>query len=665
MNSPPIIESLSKTMRVVILGGAAAITLVIALGAFSETPFLKPLDFFFYDRFMAYTAVHKKTPDRPDRVVIVDVDETSLSAAGQWPWPRYRMARLLAILAREHPKAIGLDIVFPEPDQSSLKNIRTQFQKDFNLAIDFTRVPASLTDNDLFFAQILNQTRTVGARYFYFDHASPGGVCRQSIHTITDPENLLSLHTAQGVLCNTSSIETLLESAGFINNQYDGDGLLRQTPLLIGFQNEIYPHLSLAVLMKALDLTTARVEKGGFGPEIILGDHRIPITRDGFVSIGFKGPSRTHHYLSAVDILNQNFSPADIRDKIVLVGSSAVGLNDIHHTIFDPYFPGIEISAVIMDNIETAGFIIRPEKSALFISLVCGITGILLAALFFRISGPWLLFSATLSWMGLVLGASLLFFFQWNLFLSPAAPLLLGILLFSFLSFARFADEKRAAFIWYQQLADAQQLTMEAMVSMVETRDPETGEHIVRTQHYAKAIAEQLRTNGHFPDILSDRFIKTLFLSTPLHDIGKVGIPDNILLKPGQLTDEEFVQMKLHAGYGETIIQRASGRVTGSSYLEMAAQIAGTHHEKWNGLGYPRGLSREDIPLAGRIMAISDVYDALISKRCYKPPFSHEKAMAILHEEKGKLFDPIIVDAFFEIEPAIKQIAAQLEDHET
>ena len=148
---------------------------------------------------------------------------------------------------------------------------------------------------------------------------------------------------------------------------------------------------------------------------------------------------------------------------------------------------------------------------------------------------------------------------------------------------------------------------MEAMVSMVETRDPETGEHIVRTQLYAKAVAEHLRKKGFFPDILSNRFIQTLYLSVPLHDIGKVGIPDNILLKPGRLTGKA-------------------------------------------------------IPLAGRIMAISDVYDALINKRCYKPPFSHEKAMEIIHEENGKLFDPVIVKAFLEIEPEIKEIAARFKD---
>jgi adenylate cyclase len=224
--------------------------------------------------------------------------------------------------------------------------------------------------------------------------------------------------------------------------------------------------------------------------------------------------------------------------------------------------------------------------------------------------------------------------------------------------------EKQAAFTWYQRLSSAQQLTMEAMVSMVETRDPETGEHIVRTQHYARAIAEHLRDTGFFKQTLTDRFIKNLFLSVPLHDIGKVGTPDRILLKPGRLTEEEFEIMKQHAQHGRNIITRAARKYKDSNYLAMGSQIAGTHHEKWNGKGYPSGLSGTHIPLAGRIMAIADVYDALISERCYKPPFSHEKAMAIILEEKGNAFDPVVVDAFFQIEDRIRQIANAFQDTE-
>jgi adenylate cyclase len=229
-------------------------------------------------------------------------------------------------------------------------------------------------------------------------------------------------------------------------------------------------------------------------------------------------------------------------------------------------------------------------------------------------------------------------------------------------AFARFTLARRLSFIWFKRLALSQQLTLEAMVSMVETRDPETGSHIKRTQNYAKALALYLKGQGLFADLLTPDFIETLFISVPLHDIGKVGIPDRILLKEGPLTDEEFEIMKRHAEYGRRTIDRATRHMQGENYLGMGAQIAGAHHEKWDGTGYPEGLAGTQIPLPARIMALCDVYDALISRRCYKPPFSHDKSMGIILEQKGRAFDPVLVDAFFAIETQIKEISMYYRD---
>ncbi|MCF8092822.1 MAG: HD domain-containing protein, partial [Desulfotignum sp.] len=437
-----------------------------------------------------------------------------------------------------------------------------------------------------------------------------------------------------------------------------------RAPLLIQHGQSIFPHLSLAVFMQTQGITAARVENMLTGPCIAMGSHKIPITSQGFAGIGFTRPGFSFLYLSAVDVLNRQFEKSDIQDRIILLGSSAVGLNDIHHTVFDPHFPGIEISAVLVDNILNNALIILPAWSPALKMSMCIFTGLFMVLLFYRSANPGLLFSSSLAWTAALVAASL--FFHWNLsvFVSPAAPVFTVLVLFFLLLLFRYAMEKRAAFVWYQRLSSAQQLTMEAMVSMVETRDPETGEHIVRTQHYARAIAEHLRNMGFFKDILTEDFIKNLYLSVPLHDIGKVGTPDRILLKPDRLTDEEFVIMKMHAQHGCNIITRAAKKHKGSNYLALGSQIAGTHHEKWNGQGYPLGLSGTQIPLAGRIMAIADVYDALISRRCYKPPFSHEKAMAIILEEKGKLFDPLIVDTFVQIEDQIIQIANEFQDTE-
>ncbi len=200
------------------------------------------------------------------------------------------------------------------------------------------------------------------------------------------------------------------------------------------------------------------------------------------------------------------------------------------------------------------------------------------------------------------------------------------------------------------------------MAAVAETRDPETGAHIKRTQHYVRAIAEHLRQGGAHPQLLTKRYIELLFLSAPLHDIGKVGVPDHILLKPGRLTEDEMEIMKQHAEFGRRIIHSTAERIDGDNFLVVAGEIAATHHEKWDGSGYPRGLVGATIPLSGRIMAVADVYDALISRRCYKEPFSHAHSTTLMRGMRGTFFDPTVLDAFFRIETKILRIAADFRD---
>ena len=211
-----------------------------------------------------------------------------------------------------------------------------------------------------------------------------------------------------------------------------------------------------------------------------------------------------------------------------------------------------------------------------------------------------------------------------------------------------------------REVVHTQDVTIYGMAVLAETRDNETGKHIMRTQYYVKAMAEYLAKIGKHRELLDTSYIDLLFKSAPLHDIGKVGIADSILLKPGKLTEEEFEEMKKHTTIGRDAIVKseiALGRQDTTSFLTLASEIAYSHHEKWNGTGYPEGLSGDDIPLSGRLMAIADVYDALISKRVYKAAFPHEKAVAIIAEGKGKHFDPDIVDVFVEIQNTFMEIA--------
>ncbi|HJO92072.1 MAG TPA: two-component system response regulator [Victivallales bacterium] len=215
-----------------------------------------------------------------------------------------------------------------------------------------------------------------------------------------------------------------------------------------------------------------------------------------------------------------------------------------------------------------------------------------------------------------------------------------------------------------KELRQTQEVVIESMANLAEYRDPETGGHIQRTKNYVKLLAEKLKNHPKFAEYLDEKSIELLYQSAPLHDIGKIAIPDEVLLKPGKLTDEEFDLMKRHTVYGKNAIQTSEKKLGKNSFLIYAREMAETHQEKWDGSGYPCGLKRNEIPISGRLMALADVYDALISKRVYKPSFSHKKAVDIIKESKDKHFDPDIVDAFLEIENEFRKIAYEFADCE-
>ncbi|MDD0810107.1 two-component system response regulator [Curvibacter sp. RS43] len=214
-----------------------------------------------------------------------------------------------------------------------------------------------------------------------------------------------------------------------------------------------------------------------------------------------------------------------------------------------------------------------------------------------------------------------------------------------------------------RELSAIQDVTILAMSSMAETRDNETGNHILRTQRYVQCLAQKLQANPRFAPVLTDAYIHLLYKSAPLHDIGKVGIPDHILLKPGKLTPDEFEIMKTHTTLGYLAIDRAEKSLgMNLPFLAPAKEIALYHQEKWDGSGYPEGLVGEAIPLSARLMAVADVYDALISRRVYKGAMTHDEAMAILRQGRGQHFDPDVFDAFLEVENDFRRIAISLSD---
>lgn len=219
-----------------------------------------------------------------------------------------------------------------------------------------------------------------------------------------------------------------------------------------------------------------------------------------------------------------------------------------------------------------------------------------------------------------------------------------------------------AMFEQNQEINVTRDVCILSLATLAETRDNETGSHIIRTQNYIKELALELRQKEKYAPFLDDQTIDLLYKSAPLHDIGKVGIPDRILQKPDKLTDEEFTIMKQHSAIGHQALLKAQQQLGDNSFLQVAGEISLTHHEKWDGNGYPNGLAGEQIPLSGRLMAVADVYDALISKRIYKPAFSHAKAVGIIEEGSGTHFDPEVVDSFLSCALAFERIAQQYKD---
>lgn len=205
--------------------------------------------------------------------------------------------------------------------------------------------------------------------------------------------------------------------------------------------------------------------------------------------------------------------------------------------------------------------------------------------------------------------------------------------------------------------------TIVALSSLAETRDNETGNHIRRTQNYIRALAIKLKDHPRFNDFLTDENILLLYKVAPLHDVGKVGIPDSILHKPGKLSEEEFEIMKTHAALGGNAFASAvAGLDISSTFLEVACQIAMSHHEKWDGSGYPSKLSGDDIPIAARLMALADVYDAMSCKRVYKSAIAHDDVTSVILDGRGRHFDPDVVDAFLEIQQQFVEIAEKYSD---
>jgi adenylate cyclase len=657
-----------KKGRLLVLVSGLALSVFWAALYLQSPAFLKSIDDKLYDNLV--TAGHNQTECSVP--VIVDLDEKSLGKFGQWPWPRYRMARLLNEIKDAGAASIALDIVFAESDRTSPSTMQQNLERDLNVNLDLRGFPEEFRDNDRLLAEVLAQGPFVLGYEFVFnhDHAVKNEARLHKLPAVImeAPDvsgEKASFFTATGVLANLPVLAEAAPLSGFFNVTPDLDGVLRRVPLVVEYKGSLYPCLALAAIMQATGhkQVILKIRSGGL-VEVFLGRTAIPVDLAGNLMLRFHGKSHSFEYLSAAEILDGKFDAAKLKGRIVFVGTSAMGLAEMRTTAFSPIFPGVETHATVVDNILSADFISRPPFAPHW---ELGVT-LLLCVVF-----SFLLAYTGAAWSVLILGAVGLGVWwgagwmlnQQGLLLSPLYPLLAMVSAFSFLVLLRFWIEQRKSNRRMKALLQSQNLAMQSLASLAETRDDETGAHIQRTQEYVKILCEHLASKKKFKDYFKGYTIDLLYKSAPLHDIGKVGVPDGILLKAGPLTDDEFEQMKKHTTYGKRAITKAeerSGAVERSSFLRYAKEVIYCHHEKWDGSGYPEHLKGEDIPLAGRIMALADVYDALISDRVYRAAMSHEEAREIIIQGKGTHFDPDLVEAFLQVQELFRETAGRIQD---
>ncbi len=650
-----------------ILGIGILLTLLQAVIAVLSPTFLRELECLGYD-----TMLRSLPPEESESgVVIVDVDEETLSEFGQWPWPRYMVADLLDRLHENQAASIGLDFLFAEPDRLSLGDVRRTVERRIKKPVLFGDVPDDMLDNDVVLARSLARENVVSALWFAFDEEDQHhGPCRPPciaavVARSKDAPEALPLPLATHGVCPTPILAQAARSTGFINSLPDVDGKIRRVPLLIAHQEHLYPSLALLVAMRAVDANQITAHASAAGIDSVrFNSTTIPTDRQGNMLLDFRGGGAPVRYISAARVLKADVDTDDIKGKAVFVGSSATGLKDAHPTPVNRDCPGVEIHARAAQSLLGRRFVRMPSWSVGARVVLVVFVGLLVAFLLGRFN---LVFCA-LAGTGVL--AALWYGSRWQLavnglFVSPTVPMVVLVLNFLLVALIRFRRDERRIFRGVRALATAQNCAILGLTSIAETRDPETGKHIVRTQHFVRLLADKLTDHPRFKKYLTPENVDMLFKSAPLHDVGKVGVPDEILLKPGKLTDDEFARMKQHTTMGEESLERAeraAGLTNESSFLRYAREIALTHHEKWDGTGYPKALKGDDIPVSGRLMALADVYDALTSRRCYKPPFPHDKAAAIIVEGRGTHFDPDIVDTFIGLEDEFQAVAAEYAD---
>jgi adenylate cyclase len=540
----------------------------------------------------------------------------------------------------------------PEPDRTSPEIITAERERNLFASPKPGR-KVQRDSNTQQLANALAGVNTILGYYFEFSGTEksgtlespvlPGGMVVAST-TVNDAS---SWPRPTRILRSMPTLTAATNAEGFTNTQQDLDGVLRRVPLLMRYHGEYSPSLALGAILLASPARSLRLVNDGSETTLVWGKHHIPLDRNGNLMIDFRRGEKSFPYLSAKEVLRKSPSAGSLKGKIVVVGSWARGLGDIHQVPGGKSLNGLEVHATIIDNILSGTFISRPDwarGAELFAILLLGVLSTWL------LSQPGFLLSlltVAIGTGGCYLGGRELLL-STGMFVSPLLPMVTPIIVMTILSLMKYGVEARKVLQRNRDLVEAQDAIISSLSALAEARDKETGGHILRTKYYVEVLARQLATFPHY-SYLDENSIDLLAKSAQLHDIGKVGIPDHILQKPGSLTNEEFAIIKTHTLIGAHAITKAIDGIAhpeGLDFLHVALEMVEYHHEKWNGSGYPHRLSGIDIPLPGRLMALADAYDAIVSKRVYKQVISHEEAKELILKDSGRHFDPDVVAAF-------------------
>ncbi len=407
--------------------------------------FLHELDLKVYDTLLRTTATATTTKVP----VIVDLDEASLARYGQWPWPRYRVALLLAKLREAGAMSVGLDIVFAEPDRTSPKVLQQALKRDLQVDMGFTGMPDALMDNDQVFGSVIGSGPYVLGYYFNFGKAldEQKGCVLHSVGFIEKrqkdaPPAADFLITAPSVVCNIPELSQTAHNSGFFNTEPDPDGVYRTTPLFVRYEDKIYPNLAVATLMAALGQRQVLVNVGSQGIESLrLGKIEVPVDRRGQIYTKYRGKRGSFRYIPAWRVLSGQFQKEELDGKIVFLGTSAAGLLDLRATPFDPILPGVEVHATVVDNILMQDFIQRPAWAPGLEFLLLAAAGLMATLLLTFVSAAWSLVPLGLSaggmWYGAVWAMSTKGFF-----LSPLFPMIMLVVNFAALTLLKYWREE-------------------------------------------------------------------------------------------------------------------------------------------------------------------------------------------------------------------------------